>query len=183
MAEAVSTSPRTTTCAEAQWWLGCAGSSDRQEATLMRVNWEYCMLMQGESMGKRLGMGGGALVFRRFGLDGYVQNSRIGSADNEVLLAKTVALLGKNGWELVSVSAELQPGASFSGTRWVFKRPSGPVGAAEEEPTGPSETSIASSVGDSTPDTLATPKVANDADGASTEDPEDNFGLDEGAPE
>jgi hypothetical protein len=89
----------------------------------MRTNWEYCMLMQGESVGKRLGLGGGALVFRRFGLEGYVQNSRIGSGDDEELLAKTVALLGKNGWELVSVSGELQPGVSFSGARWVFKRP------------------------------------------------------------
>jgi hypothetical protein len=101
----------------------------------MRVNWEYCMLMQGESVGKRLGLGGGALVFRRFGLDGYVQNSRIGSGDDEELLAKTVALLGSNGWELVSVSAELQPGASFSGSRWVFKRPiidQAPAGISQE---------------------------------------------------
>jgi hypothetical protein len=81
------------------------------------------MLMQGETVGKRLGLGGGALVFRRFGLHGFVQNSRIGTADDEELLAKTVALLGENGWELVSVTSELQPGASFSGARWVFKRP------------------------------------------------------------
>ena len=103
----------------------------------MRTKWEYCMLMQGESVGKRLGLGGGALVFRRFGLDGYVQNSRIGSADEEELLAKTVALLGDNGWELISVSAELQPGASFSGARWVFKRPitaGGPSAAAADDP-------------------------------------------------
>ena len=88
-----------------------------------RTKWEYCMLMQGESVGKRLGLGGGALVFRRFGVEGYVQNSRIGSGDDEALLARTVALLGDRGWELISVSAELQPGASFSGARWVFKRP------------------------------------------------------------
>jgi len=99
----------------------------------MRVKWEYCMLMQGESVGKRLGLGGGALVFRRFGLDGYVQNTRIGSSDDEELLGKTVALLGHNGWDLVSVSAELQPGASFSGSRWVFKRPSATEGLGEVE--------------------------------------------------
>ena len=96
----------------------------------MRTKWEYCMLMQGESVGKRLGLGGGALVFRRFGVEGYVQNSRIGSGDDEALLARTVALLGDRGWELISVSAELQPGASFSGARWVFKRP---VVAKEED--------------------------------------------------
>ena len=100
----------------------------------MRTKWEYCMLMQGESVGKRLGLGGGALVFRRFGLDGYVQNSRIGSGDDEELLAKTIALLGDNGWELVSVSAELQPGASFSGARWVFKRPIAPGAASAAAP-------------------------------------------------
>ena len=99
-----------------------------------RTKWEYCMLMQGESVGKRLGLGGGALVFRRFGLDEYVQNTRIGSADDEALLAKTVALLGDRGWELISVSAELQPGASFSGARWVFKRP---IAAKEEDAAVP----------------------------------------------
>jgi hypothetical protein len=92
------------------------------------------MLMQGESMGKRLGLGGGALVFRRFGVEGYVQDSRIGSGDDEALLARTVALLGDRGWELISVSAELQPGASFSGARWVFKRP---VAEKEEDPEVP----------------------------------------------
>ena len=108
----------------------------------MRVKWEYCMLMQGESVGKRLGLGGGALVFRRFGLDGYVQNTRIGSGDNEELLGKTVALLGQNGWELVSVSAELQPGASFSGARWVFKRASGTGDIPATEPLPQSEAAM-----------------------------------------
>jgi hypothetical protein len=99
-------------------------------------------------------------VFRRFGLDGFVQNSRIGGADDEELLAKTVALLGDNGWELVSVTSELQPGASFSGARWVFKRPI--IGGAYEAdaPTGESFPSAVASEATAQDDHTATPQPA-----------------------
>ncbi len=81
------------------------------------------MLYQRESAGSRLGVGRGALEYREFGSHGYIDTRKLGSADDEDVLAQAVARLGLDGWELVSVSATIQPGFAFSGVRWTFKRP------------------------------------------------------------
>ena len=81
----------------------------------MANKWEYCMLMQKESAGTRIGFGRGALTFRRFGPKGDKANQKLGSADDEQQLGNVLAQLGEAGWELVSVTTTLQPGVCLLG--------------------------------------------------------------------
>ncbi len=94
-----------------------------QEGENMATKWEYCELFQSESAGTRLGFTSGTLRYRVYGVEKYVKDEKKGGANDEELLARMVAWLGQQGWELVSVATVLVPGFAFSGVKWIFKRP------------------------------------------------------------